>query len=117
MGAVDRDLIKLTGARCPLTQRKLLSIRRLTDFAITRVHPRKPSRPANVGRSGRRRHGPGVPLGHHSCPAANPPILWASAPPATLRSLVASNLTSHESCLARLPDNTVIAPLTSSRRR
>jgi hypothetical protein len=28
MGTVDRDLIKLTGSRCPLTQRRSLSIRR-----------------------------------------------------------------------------------------
>ena len=28
MGTVDRDLIKLTGSRCPLTQSRSLSIRR-----------------------------------------------------------------------------------------
>src|SRR4029453_17736279 len=54
MGTVDRDLIKLTGSRCPLTQRRSLSIRRLTDDAITRLPLRKLSEPAGGGRSGRR---------------------------------------------------------------
>src|SRR5512147_2787763 len=44
-------------------------------------------------------------------------ILLAKATAATLRSLLASSLTSQGSCLARLLMSTDIAPLTSKRRR
>src|SRR5215510_1052236 len=44
-------------------------------------------------------------------------ILLAKATAATLRSLLASSLTSQGSCLARLLLSTDIAPLTSRRRR
>ena len=47
MGTVDRDLIKLTGSQCPFASVRVLSIRRLTDDAITRVYPRKPFRLAS----------------------------------------------------------------------
>jgi len=45
MGLVDRGLIKPAGSRCPMTRKRSPSIRRLTDDAITQVHPRKPSDP------------------------------------------------------------------------
>jgi len=41
MGSVDRGLIKPAGSRCPMTRDRCPSIRRLTDDAITLVHPRK----------------------------------------------------------------------------
>src|SRR5271166_5932729 len=69
MGTVDRDLIMASGSRCPMTLDRSASICRLTDTAITRVHPRKPSVPAGLGGSGRRRHGAEVLLAHHQGPA------------------------------------------------
>src|SRR5437660_10446714 len=41
MGSVDRGLIKPAGSRCPMTRGRYPSIRRLTDDAITLLHPRK----------------------------------------------------------------------------
>ena len=41
MGSVDRGLIKPAGSRCPMSRHRYTSIRRLTDDAITLVHPRK----------------------------------------------------------------------------
>ena len=41
MVSVDRDLIMASGSQCPMTVDRSVSIRRLTDFAITRFHPRK----------------------------------------------------------------------------
>jgi hypothetical protein len=41
MGSVDRGLIRLTGSSCPTVLDRSPSIRRSTDDAITRVHPRK----------------------------------------------------------------------------
>src|SRR5882724_5731590 len=41
MGSVDRGLIKPAGSRCPMSRDRYPSIRRLTDDAITLVHPRK----------------------------------------------------------------------------
>jgi hypothetical protein len=41
MGSVDRGLIKPAGSRCPMTRDRYPSIRRLTDDAITLLHPRK----------------------------------------------------------------------------
>ena len=41
MVSVDRDLIMASGSQCPMTIDRSVSIRRLTDFAITRFHPRK----------------------------------------------------------------------------
>ena len=46
MGSVDRTLIVTSGSRGPLTLDRFRSIRRLTDNAITRFHPRKSSGPA-----------------------------------------------------------------------
>lgn len=45
MGLVDRGLIKPARSHCPMTRERLPSIRRLTDDAITQVHPRKPAEP------------------------------------------------------------------------
>src|SRR5258705_13229275 len=45
MGLVDRGLIKPAGSHCPMTRERLPSIRRLTDDAITQMHPRKPAEP------------------------------------------------------------------------
>src|SRR5438445_8453158 len=41
MGSVDRGLVKPAGSRCPTTRDRYPSTRRLTDDAITRLHPRK----------------------------------------------------------------------------
>src|SRR6516165_7982292 len=41
MGSVDRGLIRLPGSQCPMSSGRYLSIRRSTDDAITRLHPRK----------------------------------------------------------------------------
>src|SRR5258708_33880037 len=41
MGSVDRGLIKPAGSRCPMTRDRYPSTRRLTDDAITLLHPRK----------------------------------------------------------------------------
>ena len=41
MGSVDRGLIKPAGSRCPMTRDRYPSSRRLTDDAITLLHPRK----------------------------------------------------------------------------
>ena len=41
MGSVDRDLIKPARSQCPMTRQRSVSIRRSTDDAITRFHPRK----------------------------------------------------------------------------
>src|SRR3974377_959186 len=41
MGSVDRGLIKPAGSRCPMTRDRCRSIRRMTDDAITLVHPHK----------------------------------------------------------------------------
>jgi len=41
MGSVDRGLIRLAGSRCPMSSDRSPSIRRSTDDAITRLHPRK----------------------------------------------------------------------------
>ena len=68
MGAVDRGLIKPAGSCAPMTRERSLSIRRSTDAAITRRHPRKRSDPAGSGRSRRRRPGPEVLLAHHHRP-------------------------------------------------
>ena len=68
MGTADRDLIMATGSHCPKTGDRSASICRLTDNAIMRVHPRKPSASAGPGRSGRRRHGAEVLLAHHQRP-------------------------------------------------
>ncbi len=46
MGSVDRDLIMATGSRCPMTVDRSLSIRRMTDCAITRCYPRTLPEPA-----------------------------------------------------------------------
>ncbi len=43
MGTVDRDPIIAAGSQCPDDAGRLPSIAGLTDIAITRVHPRKPS--------------------------------------------------------------------------
>ena len=50
MGSVDRTLIMASGSRCPLTAGRFCSICRLTDIAITRVHPRKLVSPVSLGR-------------------------------------------------------------------
>ena len=50
MGPVwDRGLIKPAGSRCPMTRDSLPSICRLTDTAITLLHPRKPCGPTGTG--------------------------------------------------------------------
>src|SRR6266436_3893961 len=41
MGSVGRGLIKPAGSHCPMSRDRYPSIRRLTDDAITLVHPRK----------------------------------------------------------------------------
>jgi hypothetical protein len=43
MGTVDRGPIIAAGSQCPDDSGWLPSIAGLTDIAITRVHPRKPS--------------------------------------------------------------------------
>jgi hypothetical protein len=55
MGTEDRGLIIAAGSQCPDDTDRLLSIAGLTDIAITRVHPGKPSGRAALDRSGRRR--------------------------------------------------------------
>ena len=57
MRSVDRTLIILAGSRCPMTSDRFRSIRRLTDIAITRFHPRISAVPARGARMGRRRLG------------------------------------------------------------
>src|SRR5208282_2827113 len=69
MGTVDRGPIIAAGSQCPHDKHGFPSIAGLTDIAITRVHPRKPSRPAGVDRSGRCRHVAVVLLAHHQGPA------------------------------------------------
>jgi hypothetical protein len=114
MGAVDRDLIKPTGSRCPLTQQRSLSIRRLTDIAITRVHPRKPS--AGTRRSGSRRPGPEVLLTHHDRPS-DARHLVGKRHGRDLAQLGREQLDQPGVLLGALAHNTDIAPFTSSRRR
>ena len=41
MGSAGRGLIRLSGSQCPMSSDRCPSIRRLTDDAITRLHPRK----------------------------------------------------------------------------
>jgi len=41
MGSVDRGLIKSARSHCLMVRRRSVSIRRSTDDAITRLHPRK----------------------------------------------------------------------------
>src|SRR4029077_2968163 len=54
MGTVDRGPIIAAGSQCPDDSRWLPSIAGLTDIAITRVYPRKPSGPADDSQVGRR---------------------------------------------------------------
>src|SRR5258708_9541373 len=68
MGSVDRTLIILAGSRCPMTLDRFRSIRRLTDIAITRFHPRKSSVLVSAGRSGRHGARPEVLLSRHHRP-------------------------------------------------
>ncbi len=185
MGSVDQGPIKPARSHCPMARRRSVSIRRLTDDAITRLHPRKSccskssffvrsasrfsiptwvpgwrrAQPQSRLAEGHRRrrarsgldggeHGAKLrPVGarlilrsaavvcltHHHRPAdtrhprpAPGQALLASAQAATLRCLLASNLTNQGSSLARLLHSTDIAPhrvkpegrlLTSSRRR
>ncbi len=48
MGSVDRALIMLSGSRCPMARSRFLPIRRLTDIAITRFHPRISAAPSRA---------------------------------------------------------------------
>ena len=66
MGSVDRGLIMPARSQCPNDENRSVSIRRLTDDAITRVHPRKFSVPAGLSCSARRRQGTEVFLAHHA---------------------------------------------------
>src|SRR4029077_2580204 len=68
MGTVDRGLIIAAGSQCPDDSGWLPSIAGLTDIAITRVHPRKPSGPAARGRLGRRQPAAEVLLACHQRP-------------------------------------------------
>src|SRR5258708_16977877 len=68
MGSVDRTLIILAGSLCPMTLDRFRSIRRLTDIAITRFHPRKSSVLVRAGRSGHRGARPEVLLPRHHRP-------------------------------------------------
>src|ERR1700730_12352401 len=65
MGTVDRGPIIAAGSQCPDDSGWLPSIAGLTDIAITRVHPRKPSGPAARGRLSRRRPAAVVLLARH----------------------------------------------------
>src|SRR5579863_311845 len=70
MGTVDRGPIIATGSLCPNDAARLFSIAGLTDIAITRVHPRKPSFAVGVGGLVRCRfRASEVLLTHHQRPA------------------------------------------------
>src|ERR1700730_12385217 len=68
MGIVDRGPIIAAGSQCPDDSGWLPSIAGLTDIAITRVYPRKPSGPAARGRLGRRQPAAVVLLARHQRP-------------------------------------------------
>jgi len=68
MGSVDRTLIMASGSRCPMTFGRVRSIRRLTDIAITRFHPRNASVLVRAVRSGRHGARPEVLLSRHHRP-------------------------------------------------
>src|SRR5689334_17544876 len=68
MGTVDRGPIIAAGSQCPDDSGWLPSIVGLTDIAITRVYPRKPSGPAAVGCLSRRRPAVEVLLARHQRP-------------------------------------------------
>src|SRR5204863_1410533 len=68
MGTVDRGPIIAAGSQCPDDSGWLPSIAGLTDIAITRVYPRKPSGAAELSRLGRRRLAAEVLLARHQRP-------------------------------------------------
>src|SRR5690349_12113928 len=61
-------ILSPTGSQCPDDNGWLLSIAGLTDIAITRVHPRKPSGSTAVGWLSRRRPAAEVLLARHQRP-------------------------------------------------
>src|SRR5579863_3114953 len=116
MGTVDRGPIIATGSLCPNDEHGLFSIVDLTDFAITRVHPRKPSVLAGSGRLSRGRRAAEVLVTHHQRPA-DARHLVGQRHRRHLARLGGEQLLDPGSCLVRLPFKTAVAPLTSRRRK
>src|SRR6478752_569815 len=116
MGSVDRGLIMVAGSRSPNDGNRLGSIRRLTDDAITRFHPRKPSALTEVGRQAAAGW---VRKSSWRIMTAQPmrASLLATATAASLRGLLASSLAIQGFWRARLEPRTDMAPFTSRRRR